>query len=85
MRDVVGEIDALIAQEQAETDLVASMQIDGVTYRHGSIAALYVPAIPVPWESVVMLEESPETFTGPYAFNEAAAKLIMIATDSDAL
>jgi hypothetical protein len=71
-RNVISEIDALIAEDEIETDLVASMlaEIDGVTYRlelRGNIAALYVPVTPV------------ETFTGPYAFNDAAAKLIASA------
>lgn len=38
MRDVIEEIDALIAEEKTETDLVAT--IGGVTYRfelHGSV------------------------------------------------
>lgn len=78
-KHLIDEIDAHIAEEKRETDLVASMlaEINGVTYRlelHGSVGHLYVPIVPVEW-SPVMTEPSPdaERFTGPYAFNEAAA------------
>lgn len=84
-RNVIEEIDALIAQEQTETDLVATMlaEIDGVTYRlelRGDVASLYVPVTPVEWTPLLTeSHDSVETFTGPYAFNDAAAKLIVSA------
>lgn len=91
MRDVIGEIDALIAEDETETDLVASMlaEIDGVTYRlelRGHLTGLYVPVTPVAWTPLLTESgDSVETFTGPYAFNDAAAKLIVRYEDESAV
>lgn len=83
---VIAEIDALIAEDKVETDLIESMlaEINGVTYRlelHGSVGHLYVPIVPVEW-SPIMTGSDTESFTGTYAFTDAAASFVARAMPS---